>query len=142
MSNAGANQTIKVSITGITYTGVNQFATIANLGTSSISLAGWKLTDKENQTYSFPAGFSLKPSAVVRVHSGSGKSTLTDLYNSSLTWNIDGDTAILKDASGKVISQYSYPTKAIVKIPAIKIKPVTTKYIKNLTMNSSQSKKK
>ena len=141
-SNVGANQTIKVSIMGITYLGVNQFATIANQGTSNISLAGWKLMDKENQTYSFPAGFSLKPSAVVRVHSGTGKNTLTDLYDSSLTWNMNGDIATLKDASGKVISQYSYPIKAIIKTPAKNLTPVTTKYTKNATINSSPSTKK
>ena len=141
-SNIGAGQTIKISITGITYLGVNQFATIANQGTSNVNLTGWKLMDKENQTYSFPASFSLKPNAVVRVHSESGRSTIADLYNSSLTWNMNGDTGTLKDASGKVISQYSYPAKAAVKTPAKNLTPVTVKYTKNTSTKGSPNTKK
>jgi hypothetical protein len=42
---------------------------------------------------------------VVKVHSGQGNDTSTDLYNSKLMWD-KIDTAILKDASGKIVSSY------------------------------------
>lgn len=65
--------------------------------------------NKENITYAFPTSFVLKPGAQVKVHSNAGKPNSTDLYNSSVLWSRTGDTAILKDASGKVVSKYSYP---------------------------------
>jgi hypothetical protein len=137
-SNAVANQTIKVSITGVSYTGVDQSVTIANQGMSNLSLTGWKLMDMENQTYSFPEGFTIKSAAKVRVHTGSGKNTLTDLYNSSLTWNKSEDSATLEDASGKVVSKYSYP---MIKTAMNAPKTLIT-YSKKVTTNNSTNKTK
>jgi hypothetical protein len=138
-SNAVANQTINVSITGISYTGTDQSVTIANQGISNLSLTDWKIMNNENQTYSFPVGFSLKPTAKVRVHTGAGKNTLTDLYNSSLTWNKSGDTAILEDTSGKIVSKYSYPaTKPTAKIPTVPI-TYSKKVITNNSSNTTKS---
>lgn len=65
--------------------------------------------NKENQTYAFPTNFVLKSGAKVKVHSMAGKPNTTDLYNSSVLLNKTGDTALLKDATGRVVSKYSYP---------------------------------
>ena len=123
-SNVGPNMTGNVTITDINYAGASnagadQWVKIVNHGKSSISLDGWKVTNMENQTYSFPATFSLGAGAMVKVHSGKGNDTLTDLYNSAAVWNKSSDTAILKDASGKIVSEYKYPTVTISgKVPA------------------------
>jgi hypothetical protein len=80
---------------------------IANGGETDENLAGWTLTDQQNHTYSFP-DFTLKAGAKVKVHTGSGEDTDEDLFSNRSTpiWNNDGDTATLKDASGKAVAKY------------------------------------
>jgi hypothetical protein len=123
-SNVGSNMTGNVNITDINFAGANnagadQWLKIVNYGKSSISLNGWKVTNMENQTYSFPTAFSIGAGAMVKIHSGKGNDTSTDLYNSAAVWNKKSDTAILKDASVKIVSEYKYPTFTISgKVPA------------------------
>jgi hypothetical protein len=105
-SNVGTN---KISIFGVNSTVADQWVEIANNGTSNVNLTGWKLMNKENLTYTFPTSFVLKSGGQVKVHSMAGKPNTTDLYNSSVLLNKTGDTALLKDATGKVVSKYSYP---------------------------------
>jgi hypothetical protein len=105
-SNVGTNMASKISILSVNYTTEDQSVEIANNGTSNISFTGWKLINMmKAKTYSFPAGFSLIPGTTVKVHSGQGNDTSTDLYNSKQAWG-KTDTAILKDASGKIVSSY------------------------------------
>ena len=151
-SNVGSNTTAKVSITGVNSTEMDQWIKIANNGTSNVSFTGWKLMNKENLTYAFPASFVLKSGAQVKVHSMSGKPDSTDLYNSSILLNKTGDKAILKDANGKVVSEYSYPavsiaiaktttnaSKSNVITPNVAYKANTTKTtISNVTTNTAK----
>jgi hypothetical protein len=105
-SNVGTNMASKISILSVNYTTEDQAVEIANNGTSNISFTGWKLINMmKAKTYPFPAGFSLIPGTTVKVHSGQGNDTSTDLYNSKQVWG-KADTAILKDASGKIVSSY------------------------------------
>jgi predicted transcriptional regulator len=105
-SNVGTNMASKISILSFNYTGDDQLVEISNNGTSNVDFTGWKLINMmKANTYSFPTGFSLMPAMTVKVHSGQGTDTSTDLYNSKLTWD-KADTAILKDASGKIVSSY------------------------------------
>jgi hypothetical protein len=104
-SNVGTTAS-KISILSVNYTAEDQWVEIPNNGTSNVSFTGWKLINMmKAKTYSFPTGFSLIPGTVVKVHSGQGNDTSTDLYNSKLVWD-KTDTAILKDASGKMVSSY------------------------------------
>jgi hypothetical protein len=107
-SNVGANMIGEVSILGINYMTTDQWALIANNGVSNVSFTGWMLMNKENLSYSFPTGLVLKPGVLVKVHSMAGNNSSTDLYNSSVIWSKNGDTAILMDATGKIVSKYSY----------------------------------
>jgi hypothetical protein len=105
-SNVGTNTASEISISSVNYTAEDQWVEISNNGTSNVSFTGWKLINMmKAKTYSFTTGFSLMPGTAVRVHSGQGNDTSTDLYNSKLVWN-NTDTAILKDASGKIVSSY------------------------------------
>jgi hypothetical protein len=105
-SNVGTSMASKISILSVNYTAEDQWVEISNNGTSNISFTGWKLINMmKAKTYSFPTGFNLMPSSMVKVHSGQGNNTSTDLYNSKLAWD-KTDTAILKDASGKIVSSY------------------------------------
>jgi len=105
-SNVKTSMASKISILSVNYTAEDQWIEISNNGTSNISFTGWKLINMmKAKTYSFPTGFNLMPSSTVKVHSGQGNNTSTDLYNSKLAWD-KTDTAILKDASGKIVSSY------------------------------------
>lgn len=90
---------------------MDQWVEIANQGTGLIDLAGWTLTNRYNQTYLFPANFTLKADSTVLVHSNDGRNTPSDLYNSTLLWSENGDTATLRDAAGRIISEYDYPVE-------------------------------
>ncbi len=114
LSAAAANATPSVGtdiakIISVNYLGADQWVEIANEGTGSVDLTGWTLMNMENQTYSFPANFTLEAGSTVRVHSGRGDNTSSDLWSSTLQWGEMGDTATLKDATGKIISEYGYP---------------------------------
>jgi hypothetical protein len=151
-SSVGTNMTDKVSIIGVNSTGMDQWIGIANNGMTNTTFTGWKLMNKENQTYAFPASFVLKPGAKVQVHSIAGKPNSTDLYNSSVRLNKTGDMAILKDATGKVVSKYSSPalstvvakpttnaTKPNIVTPGVVYKANTTRTtISNVTTNTAK----
>lgn len=98
-------------ITGLNYQGPDQWVEIANQGTGSIDLTGWTLMNQENQTYVFPANTTLKAGSRITVHSLDGSNTPSDLYNSTLLWNEGGDSATLRDADGRIISEYKYPVE-------------------------------
>jgi hypothetical protein len=110
-------------IIGINYLDTDQWVEITNEGTGSMDLTCWALLNMENQTWLFPANFTLIAGSMVRVHAGEGNNTATDLYNSSLIWNRNGDTATLKDAIGKIVSEYKYPMKVTAPRDETKIRP-------------------
>jgi hypothetical protein len=112
-----------IKIIGVNYMAVDQWVEIANEGTDSTNLSGWMLMNMENQKYSFPSNFTLKAGSIFKVHARKGNNTATDLYNSGLAWNRNSDTATLKDAAGKIVSEYKYPIKAAIK-KATKVKPL------------------
>jgi hypothetical protein len=110
-------------IIGVNYMGADQWVEIANEGTGSMNLTGWTLMNMKNQTCSFPAGFTLNAGSIVEVHTGKGDNTAADLFNSALVWDKRGDTAILKDATGKIVSEYKYPIKVSAQGSVTEIKP-------------------
>jgi len=89
-----------------------EWVEISNQGESDENLAGWKLEDRQNHTYTFP-DFILKAGAAARIHTGIGRDTSEDLYwnRNTAIWNNDGDTATLKDASGDIVSRYPEESK-------------------------------
>jgi hypothetical protein len=112
-------------IIGVNYLGADQWVEITNGGTGSMDLTGWTLMNTENQTYSFPANFTLKAGSIIKVHEGLGNNTAADLYNSTLQWNKEGDTATLKDATGKIVSEYKYPIKVSAPGSETRTKPLS-----------------
>lgn len=71
-------------IISVNYLGTDHRVEIADLGTGLIDLSGWSLKNRENESYIFPANFTLKPGSTVKVHCGFGSNTSSDLYNSAL----------------------------------------------------------
>lgn len=111
-------------IIGLNYQDVDQWVEIANEGTGSMNLTGWTLMNTENQKYTFPANFTLETGSIFKVHTGKGNNTAADLFNSTLVWNKEEDTATLKDATGKIVSEYKYPIKVSASESVTKINPL------------------
>lgn len=72
-------------------------------------MTGWSLSDIAEHIYVFPS-FVLQPGAAVVVHICVGEDNAEILFwgRCSAIWNNDGDTAYLRDASGRDIATYSY----------------------------------
>lgn len=72
-------------------------------------MTGWTLSDIAEHTYVFP-NFVLEPGASVVVHICNGTNDAANLYwgHCSAIWNNDGDTAYLRDATGREIATFSY----------------------------------
>ena len=89
--------------------GDGEYVAIQNMGSTPVDLTGWQLVDIAAHTFVFPA-FVLQPGATVNVHICNGENSATDLYEGrcSAIWNNAGDTATLLDATGRIISTYSY----------------------------------
>lgn len=80
-----------------------EYVTITNSSRKARVLTGWTLKDKTGYTFRFST-FTLRAKASVRVHTGKGTRSATHQYfgRSWYVWNNTGDTATLRDTSGKV----------------------------------------
>jgi hypothetical protein len=74
-----------------------------------ITLTRWTLRDKAGHVYTFGT-YRLRAHMDVRIHTGHGSDTRTNRFwnHDGYIWNNNGDTAILKSASGAVKSRCSY----------------------------------
>lgn len=79
---------------------------ISNIGSSPVSLAGWKIEDEGNKhTYTFPS-YTLNAGSTVTVYTGKGTDSEVELY-----WQLDDpilnydDTVYLYDDTGKLVSK-------------------------------------
>lgn len=77
-----------------------EFIELINTGSSSVSLAGWKLDDEEggSSPYTIPAGTSI----------AAGGFLVLGREEIRLALNNDGDTVRLIDPSGKIVSTFTY----------------------------------
>ncbi|KUG57446.1 hypothetical protein AVL62_13565 [Serinicoccus chungangensis] len=79
--------------------------TVKNTGRSTVSLSGYTVKDKQNHTFTFPKGVSLKSGKSLTVHTGKGTNTSTHLYwgRGNYVWNnTPGDKATLRNSRGSV----------------------------------------
>ena len=85
-----------------------EWVRITNTGPDMVLLSGWTLSDMSGtDPYTFPA-FLLLPGGSVTVCTGSGVLNDTFLFmgRSEPLWGNSGDTAILRDGSGKIIDRH------------------------------------
>jgi|GEM_PF-2109622 len=82
---------------------------IKNFGDLPLEMTGWTLSDEKNSSYKFLT-FTLQSQNVVTVWIKVGTNDAGNLYwnDSRSIWNNDGDTALLKDKSGKLIHRCTY----------------------------------
>jgi len=87
-----------------------EYVLIRNTSTQPMDMTGWKLHDGvQRHTYVFPQ-FVLAPGAEVKLWTRAGTNDAANLYwgQRVAVWNNEGDTGTLLDASGAVVSQYTY----------------------------------
>jgi hypothetical protein len=75
-------------------------------------MSGWYIESAVGpQTFNFPIGFMLSPSATVRIESYTGakdEPPQTLLWSTDAIWNNAGDRAILRNAAGAAVSSKCY----------------------------------
>jgi competence protein ComEC len=85
----------------------DEWVKVANKGSSTVSLGGWKIEDEGSKhTYIFPS-YTLSAGSTVTVYTKKGTNSATELYwgSSGPIWNNDGDTAYFYDSSGRLVSK-------------------------------------
>jgi hypothetical protein len=88
----------------------DEYVVFRNRGNETLALSGWTVADEVDHTYQFPDGATLPAGETVTLHTGSGEDSTTDRYwnRGSPVWNNDGDTVIVRDASGQVVAREPY----------------------------------
>ena len=86
-----------------------EWVVVRNAGAESLSLAGWRLQDTDNNVFTFP-NLTLNSEGAVQVHTIAGTNTVIDLYwsLSNPVWE-SGEEAQLLDPAGNVRAVYTVP---------------------------------
>lgn len=86
-----------------------EYVLIKNQGKATANLLNWSLQGKRGQNYSFP-DLRLAQNGTVKLFSKTGTDTVLELFMKSdvSLWQ-QGDILILKDANGKVQTNFQVP---------------------------------
>lgn len=90
-----------------------EYVKLTNRRARTINLKNWTLRDKANHVYKFSGDFKLGKGKSVIIRTGKGKNTASTRYwgSGNYIWNNTGDTAYLRNASGKQIDKCSWKKK-------------------------------
>ncbi|MCP4537352.1 MAG: lamin tail domain-containing protein [Chloroflexi bacterium] len=82
----------------------NEYVLIENQGLGDQEMTNWTLSDENDHTYLFLAGYTLRAGQAITLWTKSGISTGTDLYwgRDNGVWG-QNDTAYLRNKAGTVI---------------------------------------
>jgi hypothetical protein len=101
-----------VAIVQVFNSGYKEYVEISNKGEADRDLSGWTVSgSKGEEGYVFPAGYVLGVGSTMRVHSGKDgvNDPPSDIYwTDKNLWNNSGETVYLNDATGRVVSKYTY----------------------------------
>jgi len=88
----------------------DEFITFRNKCFEPISLGGWILKDKANNTYIFPE-IVVQNKTKITLYTGPGEDNEAELFwgKKKAVWNNNGDTLLLWDSKGNLILSHSYP---------------------------------
>jgi len=88
----------------------DEYFVLQNTGDDPVDLGGWTVENERGFRYRIPNGFTLVAGAVVYIHSGAGFDTAQILYWNAPApvWNNNSDIAVLRDATGTIITYYAY----------------------------------
>jgi len=87
----------------------DEYVTLTNTGDATLDLSGWTVSDAVGHQYMF-TNLTLDSNGLVTLYTGSGTDTETERYwgRNGAVWNNDGDTVIVKNASGATVFRQSY----------------------------------
>lgn len=88
----------------------DEYVTFRNAGSEPLDISGWTVADEGGHAYTFPEGAVVDPGAEVTLRTGSGTDTEATYYweESGAVWNNDGDTVIVRNATGSTVIRVSY----------------------------------
>jgi hypothetical protein len=103
---------------------LDEYVSIKNYKSSSVTMTGWFIRDDGEHRYDFPEGFKIGGKKTVRIWTKEGTDTDTDLFWGSPVevWNDVKDCAYLRDDSegeNELIDVYCYEQASLNKIPII-----------------------
>ncbi|GIJ78088.1 hypothetical protein Xph01_25200 [Micromonospora phaseoli] len=92
-----------------------EYVKLTNRRATTINLKNWTLRDKANHVYKFTGDFKLAKGKSVIIRTGTGKNTAATRYwgSGNYIWNNTGDTAYLRNASGKQIDKCVWTKKGM-----------------------------
>jgi len=85
-----------------------EVVTLINSSDKAVNLTSWKLvSEKGNQTFTFPSGTTLSAGATLKVVSGKNAHAGTNVlvWTESNIWNNEGDPGALYNAQGQLVSR-------------------------------------
>ncbi|MFI7021135.1 lamin tail domain-containing protein [Micromonospora sp. NPDC049900] len=90
-----------------------EYVKLTNRRARTINLKNWTLRDKANHVYTFTGDVKLAKGKSVVIRTGKGKNTAKNRYwgSGNYVWNNTGDTAYLRNASGKLIDKCAWSKK-------------------------------
>jgi competence protein ComEC len=82
---------------------------LVSAANSAIDLAGWKITDEQNNEFIFPS-ITIYPGGGLNIYTHSGINTAVEVFwgRESAVWS-SGETAKLIDPEGNLRASYSIP---------------------------------
>ncbi|MDN4523102.1 lamin tail domain-containing protein [Fictibacillus fluitans] len=90
-----------------------EYVQIQNFGIAPVDMTGWTIrSTRGGQVFTFPAGYILQPGATVYVTSGALAIDDPPTYlkwTTANVWNNNGDAAVLYNAQGQLISEFTAP---------------------------------
>ena len=92
----------------------NEWVSLINSGGSPVNLNHYTIRDKANHVYTFGNVTIAGNGGRLWLHTGKGTNTTTNRYwgSGNYIWNNDGDTAYLRNASGKALDSCSWGYKS------------------------------
>ncbi|WBB55490.1 lamin tail domain-containing protein [Verrucosispora sp. WMMD573] len=90
-----------------------EYVKLTNRRASTINLKNWTLRDKANHVYKFSGDVRIAKGKSIVIRTGKGKNTAGTRYwgSGNYIWNNTGDTAYLRNASGKQIDKCAWTKK-------------------------------
>lgn len=91
----------------------NEWISLVNSGSRAVNLSGYTIRDKSNHVYTFGSVSIAGNGGRLWLHTGKGTNTTKNRYwgSGNYVWNNNGDTAYLRNSSGKQLDSCSWTYK-------------------------------
>jgi hypothetical protein len=88
----------------------NEWVSLINSGSAAVNLNHYTIRDKANHVYTFGNVTIAGKGGRLWLHTGKGTNTTKNRYwgSGNYIWNNDGDTAYLRNASGRAVDNCSW----------------------------------